>query len=178
MQENKTVSEYEREFTRLSKYIPALVADDGTKALRFTEGLIPPLRRVIRGQLICEFRRAIDVAIAMEEDFKQNSGGRDNKRKETRRGPQTNHPIKKGNAVASNAGRTQAQYVPKCMQCGDTGHATAVCKYPNLVCFICKKPSHRIMECTAPKPQLNPSTSWPNQRTVQVHHLDHTKILD
>ena len=68
---NRSVSDYEREFTRLSKYMSVLVASDKAKALHFIEGLIPPLRKIIRRKLITEYRRAVNIDTTMEEDHKK-----------------------------------------------------------------------------------------------------------
>ena len=42
-QGNLSVVKYENEFNHLSQYAPSLIADEDTKARRFTDGLIPPI---------------------------------------------------------------------------------------------------------------------------------------
>ena len=66
-QQSRSVIDYESEFNRLSQYAPTLVMEDQLKARRFTEGLIPPIRKVVKVLNLKTFREVVRAATNLEE---------------------------------------------------------------------------------------------------------------
>lgn len=61
-----TVLDYEMEFTRLSKYLPILVATETSKAKRFVKGLRVQISRLIHYTKDTSFAQVVDEALRKE----------------------------------------------------------------------------------------------------------------
>ncbi|KAF6166257.1 hypothetical protein GIB67_031041 [Kingdonia uniflora] len=71
-QEKMTVSQYEARFTELTRYAPAVVADEESKVVKFIEGLLPPIRTRCRGFLGQTYAQLVSRALEFEQDYQSN----------------------------------------------------------------------------------------------------------
>ena len=76
-----SVSEYAKEFTRLSKYAPRLVPDEAARVDRFRAGMIPPLYNVLLSGDFPTLTKIVDGAKFWETKNKEVWVERDRKRK-------------------------------------------------------------------------------------------------
>ncbi|MQL86259.1 hypothetical protein Taro_018794 [Colocasia esculenta] len=168
-----SVSEYEAQFARLSKYAPHLIATEKLKAKRFMNGLRPTFIMQLTPHLIYTYSEMVKRALALEAASetvdkirdKSEEGSSDRKRK-----------FESGNP-------------PKVQQFGrETGKAPSgskdVCKHYHIsgpkaencwrrlgACLKCGSTQHRIPDCpmikSAPvKP--NPQARQPKQGRIQA----------
>ncbi|BAH94833.1 Os10g0357350 [Oryza sativa Japonica Group] len=66
-QGNKSVAEYEIEFSRLARFAPEFVQTDGSKARRFESGLRQPLKRRVEAFELTIFREVVSKAQLLEK---------------------------------------------------------------------------------------------------------------
>ncbi|EEC80541.1 hypothetical protein OsI_22839 [Oryza sativa Indica Group] len=66
---NKSVAEYEIEFSRLARLAPEFVQMDGSKARRFESGLRQPLKRCVEAFELTIFREVVSKAQLLEEGY-------------------------------------------------------------------------------------------------------------
>jgi hypothetical protein len=68
-QGNKSVVEYEIEFSRLARFAPEFVQTDGSKARRFESGLRQPLKRRVEAFELTIFREVVSKAQLLEKGY-------------------------------------------------------------------------------------------------------------
>ncbi|XP_037474324.1 uncharacterized protein LOC119350746 [Triticum dicoccoides] len=73
-QGNKSVGEYEIEFSRLARFAPEFVQTDGSKARRFESGLCQPLKRRVEAFELNTFRDVVNKAQLLEKGFQEERG--------------------------------------------------------------------------------------------------------
>lgn len=176
-QGDRTVAQYEAEFTSLARFAPSLVSSEEMKAAKFQRGLRAEIRYALAGVRIPDFSTVIQRAYAIERDqneFKNRQASR--KGTEFSQGPSGSKKRKgdervDGNVVShlvcSNCGKkhggtcrfgSNERYV-----CGQVGHqqqncpqrrgATNFTKDAGLTCFRCGQKGHRASSCPqAPQP--------------------------
>ncbi|XP_037446316.1 uncharacterized protein LOC119316015 [Triticum dicoccoides] len=73
-QGNKSVGEYEIEFSRLARFALEFVQTDGSKARRFESGLRQPLKRRVEAFELNTFRDVVNKAQLLEKGFQEEKG--------------------------------------------------------------------------------------------------------
>ena len=174
-----SVSEYAKEFTRLSKYAPRLVPDEAARVDRFRAGMIPPLYNALLSGDFPTLTKIIDRAKLWETKNKEAWAERDRKRKmrsgQSSKGKSegasvqvTYHNQNRGGQrrgqsqvtlVQSTPAATQGSVKPVCNVCGK-GHS-GQCRYSSIVCYQCGQVGHISRNCpqkgaqqpAAPAPQ-------------------------
>ncbi|XP_044405708.1 uncharacterized protein [Triticum aestivum] len=76
-QGNKSVGEYEIEFSRLARFALEFVQTDGSKARRFESGLRQPLKRRVEAFELNTFRDVVNKAQLLEKGFQEEKGDAD-----------------------------------------------------------------------------------------------------
>ncbi|KAA3470451.1 DNA/RNA polymerases superfamily protein [Gossypium australe] len=150
VQGSKSVSEYEAEFLRLSRYARGIVATKHERCVRFEDGLRDELRLLIAPQQEREFAVLVEkakVAEGVKESVRQNmdknrhkrsfgsSGSAGNSQKRARQ----SGPNQSGRAVAANQGPAQ------CNRCGKSHWGG--CWTGGKGCFECGSLDHRVRDC-------------------------------
>ncbi|KAL5735005.1 hypothetical protein ACOSP7_032866 [Xanthoceras sorbifolium] len=174
-QRQMTVTEYEREFVRLSKYAKEMVATEADKCRRFEDGLNDYIRLQVAAFEFEDFTRLVSAALNVERIKKEEQARRD--RGQQRRGagpsssyqspskklkgPQPSGPVQSqrpvptarpgqsATSVAStprSAGRGPAP--PVCDHCGRRHHGE--CWKLTGACLKCGSHDHLVRDC----PQL------------------------
>ena len=69
-QRQLSVFEYEKEFLRLSKYYPALIATEEEKCKRFEQGLNSELKMFLVAHQFTEFSKLVKVVTRVEQEKK------------------------------------------------------------------------------------------------------------
>ncbi|KAG8496931.1 hypothetical protein CXB51_008102 [Gossypium anomalum] len=169
------VSEYEREFVRLSRYTRECVANEVTMCKRFEEGLNEDLKLLVGILELKEFVTLVERACKAEElgrekkkaesearYFHKRSAGKNffsagkkfrddtNKSKMTagisiRERPSTDT---RATSVASVGNNRQEK--PECLQCGRRHVGECWGKSINRACYRCGSRDHFIRDCTEP----------------------------
>ena len=84
-----TVAQYEAEFTRLSKFAPALVATEESRARRFEEGLRSRIKQGVEPFELETYAAVVSKALLIERGLNDAQQDRDNnQRKRYRSEPQ------------------------------------------------------------------------------------------
>ncbi|KAG8492907.1 hypothetical protein CXB51_010118 [Gossypium anomalum] len=170
-----TVSEYEREFVRLSRYARECVADEVAMCKRFEEGLNEDLKLLVGILEIKEFVTLVERACKAEElvkekkkaesearDFRKRMAGKttfstpkkfrdDTNKSKTATGisirerPSTDSRV---TSVASVGNSRQEK--PECTQCRRRHVGECWGKSINRACYRCGSRDHFIRDCTEP----------------------------
>ncbi|KAL5825174.1 hypothetical protein ACOSQ3_021237 [Xanthoceras sorbifolium] len=82
-----TVTEYEREFVRLSKYARDMVATEADKCRRFEDGLNDYIRLQVAAFEFEDFTRLVSAALNAERIKKEEQARRDSGQQRTGAGP-------------------------------------------------------------------------------------------
>ncbi|CAA0826246.1 Uncharacterized mitochondrial protein AtMg00860, partial [Striga hermonthica] len=165
-QKNRTVDEYEREFTRLGSFVKYLVDTEAKKARRFQDGLQREIRHHVVEHCIQTYADIVVKAQEVDASFRRGDGQiqvqpiaqipaqppvqptpvqqAKDKNKRKWKGPQNNNKQKQ------QANRPQ---FPACGKCGRS-HPEA-CLAGQNICFFCRKPGHNLKECLDRQQQRN-----------------------
>ena len=143
-----SVSEYEAQFARLSKYAPHLIPTEKLKAKRFMNGLRPNFITQLTPHLITTYSEMVKRALALEAANetvdkirgKSGEGSSDRKRKyESGNAPKTQQAAKK-------AGKAPVGSKEVCKHCHRIGHKIENCWHKLGACFRCGSTQHRIQD--------------------------------
>ena len=168
-QGNRSVSDYEAEFTRLVKFVPQeLRNSERTKIQRFRDGLNLELQHDVQGFEIDTLGALVQKAKSMEEirgkikaqsePQKSGLGKRSFGAYESRQfeagsssGPSKKQEFDKprGQGQSSFSGRSGASKRPKCENCLGP-HEPQDCKWKRGACFTCGQTGHTVSQCRNP----------------------------
>ncbi|OAY80051.1 hypothetical protein ACMD2_27240 [Ananas comosus] len=68
---NRTVIEYELEFTRLERFAPKLVEFELERAQKFEEGLRPDIRQLVVGYELPTLKDVVNKALLLEKELQR-----------------------------------------------------------------------------------------------------------
>jgi hypothetical protein len=152
---DKTIMKYVKEFTLLSRYATDAVNTDEKRKKRFMRGLHPMAKMQLRMLKAADFQELVDVAITMEDDFKQ---VQEEHRKKAKLEPRR-YPVNKPTADLSFKPRSPSRgMLPRggggnprnliiCHSCGAKGHYSNECQKPKVVCYGCNQEGHMKNQC-------------------------------
>lgn len=147
IQGNKSVAEYEEQFTALSRFVPKLIDEEGSKCRRFFEGLRPSIKAQLSILKLTTYSDIVDRAMIAERYLRESQTGRDtwnknNKQYESRIGGSN----QQGDELVrhSNNGSSHKN-VPFCQYCGNSH--IGECLKRKGACFGCGEVGHRIRDC-------------------------------
>ncbi|KAA3488086.1 ATP-dependent zinc metalloprotease FtsH [Gossypium australe] len=150
VQGNKSVSEYEAKFLRLSRYARGIVATEHERCVRFEDGLRDELRMLVAPQREREFVVLVEKAKTAErvkQSVRQNQDRHWNKRSsgssESARNLQKRARFGGPSQAAEPA--TTTQWSPQCVRCGKSH--SGECWTGNRGCFGCGSMGHRVRDC-------------------------------
>ncbi|KAL5794529.1 hypothetical protein ACOSP7_003123 [Xanthoceras sorbifolium] len=176
-QRQMTVTEYEREFVRLSKYAKEMVATEADKCRRFEDGLNDYIRLQVAAFEFEDFTRLVSAALNVERIKKEEQARRD--RGQQRRGagpsssyqspskkfkgPQPSGPVQSQRPVPTARPGQSATSVASTPRSVGRGPAPPVCdhcskRHPGEcwkltgACLKCGSHDHFVREC----PQMGP----------------------
>ncbi|KAL5736472.1 hypothetical protein ACOSQ2_031260 [Xanthoceras sorbifolium] len=86
-----TVTEYEREFVRLSKYAKEMVATEADKCRRFEDGLNDYIRLQVAAFEFEDFTRLVSAALNVERIKKEEQARRDRGQQRRWAGPSSSY---------------------------------------------------------------------------------------
>ncbi|KAK9943361.1 hypothetical protein M0R45_008971 [Rubus argutus] len=156
----ESVAEYVSKFTELSRYAPEMIAIEESKALKFEQGLIEPIRRHIVGQSLTTYNAIVNATYRLEQDHlnskrKQQgsaSGFKGAGGKVTRK-----TMMKEPGSSSGFGGRRTGPLT--CYHCGEIGHVRTRC--PN-------REASGSTATTQNCPQ-HPANSETVQQTTNIH---------
>jgi len=156
-QGSRSVDDYAAEFTRLSRFAPALVADEATRARRFKSGLdfsilenvaslrLPTFDEVLiaaREQEIVQKRRR---AAQRSSQIGNGSGGKPS-------GGPIRRPVQIATARAQPYQTAPVAENLVCDHCSKPGHVRKDCRKLHRLCHRCGSKDHMIRDCPRPMP--------------------------
>ena len=145
-QENRSVDEYQAEFTALSHFAPHLVSTEEQRALRFIKGLKNTIRNRVIPLNLKKFDLALHTTQMIERDMEEQKEEDQNPRAKgkatsSQLGPQR-HEFK-GKRTAFGGRRPMA---PKCETCGGEHRGRPFYRKSG-GCFKCGERVHQIRDC-------------------------------
>ena len=147
-QGDKSVAEYEINFSRLARYAMAYVENDEVKARRFAQGLRQPIKARVEVFELKSFRDIANKALTVEQAYLEERAEVEKPNKKMRfddRG-QGNMQRKAHQNWRPNNRATYQPIVNKCVIChGD--HMASQCEQRQGKCFGCGKEGHVISQC-------------------------------
>ena len=180
-QRQLSVTEYVREFTRLSKYAPDMLVSEEEKCRKFEDVLSDHIRAHVTGFCHDDFSKittcALNVERVKKEENERNDRrqgkknlGQSSAQKQQRkrfRGPQDpRQPIAQAigrdnilstpSFASAQGGASRGQDVPRCSHCGRKHKGD--CWRVTGVCLGCGSMEHKIRECNRARPFIAPQT--------------------
>ncbi|XP_028098456.1 uncharacterized protein LOC114298149 [Camellia sinensis] len=174
-QGNKTVAEYEAEFTKLSKFASAFEADEDSRARKFEGGLRTNIMQQVVPFELPTFGAVLNKALLVESGLTraQEEKEENYKKRPSSSNFQTNNS--KGNtkrqntsSVGSWGSRTMGSSVDKkndrvqCTRCNGF-HRDSECRWNTGACFSCGQQGHRIADCPNRKGHEIEQKTWTNK---------------
>ncbi|XP_028094593.1 uncharacterized protein LOC114294660 [Camellia sinensis] len=174
-QGNKTVAEYEAEFTKLSKFASAFEADEDSRARKFEAGLRTNIMQQVVPFELPTFGAVLNKALLVESGLTraQEEKEENYKKRPSSSNFQTNNS--KGNtkrqntsSVGSWGSRTMGSSVDKkndrvqCTRCNGF-HRDSECRWNTGACFSCGQQGHRIADCPNRKGHEIEQKAWTNK---------------
>ena len=188
-QKQLSVTEYVREFTRLSKYAPEMLVSEEEKCRKFEDGLSDHIRAHVTGFCHDDFSKITTCALNVERVKKEENERNDRRRgkknpgqssahqqqRKRFRGPQDprqptaqatgRDTILPAPSVASaQGGASRGQDVPRCSHCGRNHKGD--CWRVTGACLGCGSMEHKIRECNRARPFTAPQAGG-NVSSVQ-----------
>ncbi|XP_042387770.1 uncharacterized protein LOC121979850 [Zingiber officinale] len=162
-QGDRSILEYNAEFSRLAEFCPQLVAQDYDRMHQFTQGLAAYIRIRMLGFPGSSYREVLDRALFIEMTQQQVSLEKGNEKQlSQKRGnrsqgsrapsggssrPQKTGRTTDGGSRPSRGDRKDFRGIT-CFQCGSKSHARNNCPLDHAICFYCKLPGHESRNCT------------------------------
>ncbi|XP_042448839.1 uncharacterized protein LOC122033740 [Zingiber officinale] len=156
-QGDRSVMEYNAEFSRLAEFCPHIVAQDYDRMQQFTHGLAAYIRIQMSGFPGSSYREVLDRALFIEMTQQQvNQEKGHDKQSSQKRGNkgQSSRAPSGGSSRPQKTGRTSdGGFCPphheqknfggtRCFQCGSKSHTRNSCPLDHAICFYCKLPGH------------------------------------
>ncbi|XP_077234715.1 uncharacterized protein LOC143876922 [Tasmannia lanceolata] len=163
-QGNRSVIDYEAEFTRLGMFAPiSVMEDDGLLARRFQDGLREPIRHRVKDFQLKTYADVLSKALQVEEGVIRSQQHRDQQKKRFRAGGQqdgqiSGEPSKRPNSYRQGGGSQQrsgdhrpqhqsaGQRSSLCAKC-KKHHAEKDCPWITGACFECGQLGHKVADC-------------------------------
>ena len=176
-QGQRTVDQYEAEFTRLSKFAPRMVEDPRDRARRFRDGLRPDLRSQMISLNLRGYNEIYDRAQAIDRDLADRaaaSGSRFNQGRDNR---QFGKRPMIGNRrfvppARRNIGKPNRFQNGPCRLCGER-HGSGPCPSRSGACFRCGGMGHLARNCPSIR-QARPPALPPPRSGNQIGALPPT----
>ena len=180
-QRQMSVTEYQREFTRLSKYAPEILVSEEEKCRRFEDDLNDHIRARVTAFFHEDFSKIVTCALNVERikkeererkdkrQGKKNPGQSSSQQQQRKkfRGPQgSSQPIAQATgrnatlpalSIASTpGGPSRGQTAPYCSDCGRNHKGE--CWRLTGACLICGSKEHRARDCSRARSFTAPQT--------------------
>ncbi|KAA3460519.1 DNA/RNA polymerases superfamily protein [Gossypium australe] len=166
VQGSKSVSEYEAEFLKLSRYARGIVATEHERCARFEDGLRDELRQLIAPQQEREFAVLVEkakVAEGVKESVRQ-SMDRSRLKRSFGSSRSSGNPQKRARPSGPNQSArfvAARQGPPQCNQCGKSHWGG--CWTGGKGCFECGSLDHRIRDCPRRMARIQSESQGRNQ---------------
>ncbi|XP_020099005.1 uncharacterized protein LOC109717570 [Ananas comosus] len=152
-QGNRSVREYEREFTHLVNCVPGMVHTDRDRAEYFERGLRPDIFRTVNALKLKTFEEVLDRALWIERGNaiardERESFEREREREKGKKRTTSGAGGQSSSKRPPRYPRPQQRYQgpQRCVICGGNHRATA-CSQREGKCFKCGQPGHMIRDC-------------------------------
>nr|CAD1835028.1 unnamed protein product [Ananas comosus var. bracteatus] len=176
-QGDRTVAEYEREFSRLLHCVPFIVRDDEDKARIFERGLRPSIFRFVQSSNLQTYREVVDSALIVESgaaDVQEQREARDKGKAKrpaaegasqmhSRRPPKHPRSQQRGRGSVTHRGGSDRRRPSPCVICGGP-HYPPQCPQRAGRCFQCGQEGHVRTECprgSSPAPSTASAPALP-----------------
>nr|CAD1842389.1 unnamed protein product [Ananas comosus var. bracteatus] len=168
-QGDRTVAEYEREFSRLLHCVPFVVRDDEDKARIFERGLRPSIFQFVQSSNLQTYREVVNRALIVES-----SAADLQERREALDKGKGKRPAAKGRGQSTQRGGPYRCQAPRYVICGGP-HFPRQCSRSRGRFYLCGQEGHFQLDCPrGPAPALSsastPALPGPNQGTLSAHH--------
>lgn len=163
--DGQTVTAYSDRFVQLLTRIPTMHEDD--KVRHFRMGLVPHLQQKVKEHRLSTLSEVMELAIVLEGTFAKKTWSTGGSGKAAINSVDTEgvsadqlqellNQIKAKGTSRGAPSTAAPQGGPKgfCPRCGGRDHKIDTCKYPDWVCFFCKKPGHKKQDCEALKAKV------------------------
>ncbi|KAA3483680.1 ATP-dependent zinc metalloprotease FtsH [Gossypium australe] len=166
VQGSKSVSEYEAEFLKLSRYARGMVATEHERCVRFEDGLRDELRLLIAPQQEREFAVLVEKAKVAEGIKESVRHGMDRSRLKRSFGSSGSfgNPQKRARPSGPNQSArfvAARQGPPQCNQCGKSHWGG--CWTGGKGCFECGSLEHRVRDCPRRLARIQSESQGRNQ---------------
>ncbi|XP_020106573.1 uncharacterized protein LOC109722831 [Ananas comosus] len=154
-QGDRSVREYEREFSRLVNWVPGVVQDDKDRADCFVRGLQPDIFKAVHNLKLQTFAEVLDRALWIEQGNASVREERESYYKEKGKGrPASGDDGQSSSQQTSKYSRSRSRAPgtysirssARCVVCGGP-HYPQQCEQREGKCFRCGQPGHARDEC-------------------------------
>ena len=176
-----SVTEYQREFTQLSKYAPEILVSEEEKCCRFEDGLNDLIRAHVTGFCHDDFSKIVTCALNVERLKKEGKERKDKRQgkknpgqsssqqhqRKIFKGPQgssqpttqttgRNTTLPAPSVASAPGGASRGQTAPHCSHCGKNHKGE--CWRLTGACLICGSKEHRARDCSRARSFTAPQT--------------------
>ena len=146
-QRQMSVTEYQREFTRLSKYAPEILVSEEEKCRRFEDGLNDHIRAHVTTFFHEDFSKIVTCALNVER-VKKEERERKNKRQGKKNPGQSSSQQQQRKKFNKGrpGGASRGQTAPYCSHCG-RNHKRECWRLTG-ACLISRSKEHRARDCS------------------------------
>ncbi|XP_059627995.1 uncharacterized protein LOC132270807 isoform X2 [Cornus florida] len=142
IQGNMSVAEYENKFTSLSRFAPEVVRDEANKTRKFVSGLNHRIRPLITTQFIKVYSEAVERALMLEADNRENDARREQLKQKRGAGPSS-----EGSSWKRNRGSPSQFQGQQFTRSAPTTPMPARFDRSAVVCYQCQQPGHYKSSC-------------------------------
>jgi hypothetical protein len=150
-QGQKSVSDYEIEFSRLARFAPAFVQTDSSKARRFECGLRQPLKRRIEAFELNSFREVVNKAQLLEKGYHEEEEEIQHRSKKSKFAiHQPWEDFQEDGKFSNSMGQVSNDRIIPCPIC-NRDHPPYFCPYRWGRCYKCGQAGHTQNRCPSLK---------------------------
>ncbi|XP_028098103.1 uncharacterized protein LOC114297826 [Camellia sinensis] len=144
-QGNRTVAEYESQFTELARFVPYMVDTDYKKARKFEGGLRNSIQEKVNVLKLTKWVDVLDRALMSEAKMNQNSEWKGKKQDSDVNKESSRNKKSKSKTLSQDELAQRNNSASTCLECGKKHRE--ICYRISGACYRCDRKGHTVRNC-------------------------------